>query len=57
MLLIMILPLLSAVACYLFLESEYEVTMAWQHVPMLCLNVGATALAITLTPLMLEQTR
>lgn len=57
MLLIMILPLLSAVACYLFLESEYEVTMAWQHVPMLCLNVGATALAITLTPLMLEQTK
>lgn len=54
---IIILPLLSAVACYLFIESEHEVSMAWKHVPMLCLNLGATALAITLTPLMLEQTK
>lgn len=31
--------------------------MAWKHVPMPCLNLGATALAIALTPLMLEQTK
>ena len=57
MLPIMILPLISAVACYILLESKHEATLAWKHVPMLSLNLGATALALALTPLMLEKTK
>jgi hypothetical protein len=65
MLTILILPLISAVACflvsavtcYLSLESDYEVALTWSLAPMLLLNVAATVSTITLAPSMLEQTK
>jgi hypothetical protein len=55
MLPIMILPLLSAVACYLFLESDHGVTLTWEHASILCLNIAATASTIALGRSMLKQ--
>ncbi|KAI4775886.1 hypothetical protein E4T52_09166 [Aureobasidium sp. EXF-3400] len=54
---IMILPLISATACYLFLESDHEVAMNWRLAPILCLNLAATASTIGLAPSMLDQTK
>jgi hypothetical protein len=53
----MTLPLVSTVVCYLFLESDHKVALAWEYVPMLCINVSVTTLAIALRPSMLEKTK
>jgi hypothetical protein len=51
----MILPLLSATACWLFLEGDHEVALTWRLAPALCLNLVATASTVALVPLMLDQ--
>jgi hypothetical protein len=65
MLPIMILPLISAVACFLIsamicyfsLESDHEVALTWTIAPVLLLNVAATVATVVLAPLMLDQTK
>jgi hypothetical protein len=65
MLPMMILPLISGVACfiisevtcYLSLESDHEVALTWSLVPILLLNVAATVSTIALSPLVLEHAK
>jgi hypothetical protein len=57
MLPLMILPLISAMACWLFLESDHEVLMTWDLAPILCVNLVTTASTVALAPLMLDQTK
>ena len=56
-LLILIPSLLSATICFLFLESKHEVSLSRDLIPLLILNILATASTITLAPAVLQQTR
>jgi hypothetical protein len=54
---ILISPLITTMACYLFLESDHEVALVWDHVPMMCINIAATVPTIVLGSSMLAQTK
>lgn len=52
--LVMLLPIFP---CLFFLEFDFEVVLTWEQMPMLCVNLITTAIAITLLPAMLKQTK
>ncbi|KAG9760703.1 hypothetical protein KCU75_g10673, partial [Aureobasidium melanogenum] len=52
--LVMLLPFFS---CLFFFEDDHEVVLTWAQVPMLCLNLITTAVAITLWPETHKQTK
>lgn len=52
--LVMLLPVFP---CLFFFDYDFEVALTWKQMPMLCLNLFTTAIAITLLPATLKQTK